>query len=133
MPNPNRQLVQIRASTMDSDSTMASTELDLGPYVNSGKRMITGVWAPYPTMAASDTDTTYANKFQESATTVDSDFSDISGAAFTTFTQATDTLAFQTVNFHTNLRYIRSVITIAGTAGGLMDFTSVLLGPRFDT
>jgi hypothetical protein len=131
--NPNRQLVQIRASTMDSDSTMAAGELDLGPYVNAGKRMITGVWAPFPTTAAAtDTDTTLDNKFQESATTVDSDFSDISGAAFTQVLQTT-TLAFQTVNFSTNKRYIRSVITIGGTAGSLVDHTAVLVGPRFDT
>ncbi len=119
---------------MDSDSTMASSELDLGPYVNAGKRMITGVWAPVPTTAAAtDTDTTFDNKFQESATTVDSDFSDISGAAFTQLVQATGTPAFQTVNFSTNKRYIRSVITLGGTAASMFDYTGVLVGTRFDT
>lgn len=128
----NRLLVAVRASTLDSDATF-SAELDLGPYVNAGKHQIIGVWAPSVMSLATDTDGTYDNKFQESATTVDSDFSDISGAAFTqVLTNAV--LAWQfTSPFVTNKRYIRSVVTITGTAPSLGDYTAVLLEPRFDT
>lgn len=128
----NLRFVQVRAATLDSDATMASAELDLGPYVNSGKVQITGVWAPVVTSASSDTDGTYDNKWQESATTVDSDFSDISGAAFTQVL-SNDALAFQTVTFTTNKRYIRSLITLGGTAAGLASYSGVLVGARFDT
>jgi hypothetical protein len=54
MGTPNRQLVQIYGSSGDSD--VANTnEIDLGPYVNAGKRQITGVWVNYDLGAATDT------------------------------------------------------------------------------
>lgn len=132
MPAANRQLVSVRAANLDSDGTMASAEVDLGPYINAGKHELVGVWAPGSRSAATDTDGTFDNKFQESATTVDSDFSDISGAAFTQV--AADAAAgFQLLKFSTNKRYIRSVVAIGGTVGKLSDHTGVLVGPRFDT
>lgn len=132
MATPNRLLVTVRAANLDSDSTLSSAELDLGPYANAGKRQIIGVWAPGSRSAATDTDGTFDNKFQESATTVSGDFSDISGAAFTQVA-ADGTPAFQTITFSTNKRYIRSVVTLGGTAAKVADFTGVLLVPRFDT
>ena len=133
MATQNSRLVSVRVAAMTSDSTMASAELDLGPYVNAGKRQIVGVWAPTYTGLASDTDGTFDNKFQESATTVDSDFSDISGAAFTQATTVGGAAWGYTSPFVTNKRYIRSVIAIGGTAAALTDYTAVLLLPRFDT
>ena len=91
------------------------------------------MWAPTYTGLASDTDGTFDNKFQEGATTVDSDFSDISGATFTQATTVLGPVWATTSPFVTNKRYIRSVITIGGTAGILTDYTAVLLEPRFDT
>ena len=126
------RLVLIRAASLTSDSTMASGELDLGPYVESGKREIGGVWGYVPNSASTDTDGTYDNKFQESATTVDSDFSDITGAAFTQVA-ASDTAALQQIAFSTNKRYIRSLITLGGTVAKVIDFTAVRLTTRMST
>ena len=123
------KLVGIRSAALDSDGA-GSNELDLGPYVNAGKRQIIGVWAPAVT--GTDTDETYDNKFQDCATTVGSDFADISGAAFTQVTQES-TLAFQTVAFSTNKRYIRSYATLGGTTPTMQDWTGVILTGRFDT
>ena len=133
MATQNSRLVSVRVAAMTSDSTMASAELDLGPYVNAGKRQIVGVWAPTYTGLASDTDGTFDNKFQESATTVDSDFSDISGAAFTQVTTIATQAWQYTSPFNTNKRYIRAVIALGGTATAITDYTAVLLEPRSDT
>lgn len=123
-------LVSLRAASLDSDYTQGGTPLDLGPYVNAGKRQITAIWAPAVT--GTDTDETYNNKLQESATTASSDFSDISGAAFSEVS-STDTLAWQSLTFVTNQRYVRSYATIAGTTPTMIDFTALLLTARFDT
>lgn len=131
MGTENRVFVQLDATAYDSDSaSYNSAEADLGPYVNSGKRQIQAVWAPAVTGA--DTDETYNCKLQESASTVDSDFSDISGAAFTQVTSES-TKAFQTLLFNTMKRYVRSVVTIAGTSATIQNWVGLLVEPRFDT
>jgi hypothetical protein len=126
------KIVLLRAARMDTAATAESTELDLGPYINVGKRQIIGAWAALPLSLSTDTDGTYDNKFQESATTVSSDFSDITGASFTQVV-ATATAALETVIFSTNKRYIRSVIALGGTAAVVGDFTVVGLTGRYDT
>lgn len=125
----NQKLVTLIAAASDT-VTSQSGDLDLGPYVNAGKRQAIGVWAPAITGA--DTDETYDNKFQEGATTVDSDFADITGAAFTQVTPET-TKAFQTIVFPVSKRYLRSVMTIAGTTPGLQNWTGVILQGRWDS
>jgi hypothetical protein len=97
----------------DSGDTMTSGELDLQKYfVNPGKREMKA------TLAAGITTTdsgTFSYKLQESNTTVDSDFSDISGAAFTnTVDSDTGALSVQQLHFFTSKRYVRGAGTIVG-------------------
>ena len=122
--------VSIRASTVTS-ATTTSTEIDMGPYINVGKREVIGVWAPGRDSTVT-TDISFANKFQESATTVDSDFADITGAAFTTLGEAFS-LAFESIEFVVTKRYLRSYATIAGTTAAVIDYTGVIVEARFDT
>lgn len=131
MAKNNVVFVQIRASTVTSGTT-SSTEIDLGPYINVGKREIIGVWAPGRDSTATS-DLSFANKFQEAATTVDSDFADITGAAFTTVTDNTFTLAFESIEFVATKRYLRSYATITGGTAAALDYTGVILQSRFDT
>jgi hypothetical protein len=64
--------------------------------------------------AGSDTGT-LAMKIQESATTVDSDFADITGAAFTTLTDAS-TAGIESIYFaiSTGKKFLRSQPTVTG-------------------
>jgi len=102
--------ITLEATKSDSD-TAGAAEVDLQKYfVNPGKRemkaVVTGVFTT--------TDSgTFDYKLQESNTTVDSDFSDISGA---TATQVGDgsTFAAEAIHFFTAKRYVRGVRTIAG-------------------
>jgi len=65
-------------------------------------------------ISGSDTGT-LAIKIQQGATTVDSDFADISGAAFTTLTDASDR-ALEAIYFaiDTGKKYLRSYATVTG-------------------
>ena len=130
MARNNIVFVQIRASTVTSGTT-TSTEIDMGPYINVGGREVIGVWAPGRDSTVT-TDVSFANKFQESATTVDSDFADITGAAFTTLGEAFS-LAFESIEFAVTKRYLRSYITLSGTTAACLDYTGVILTARFDT
>lgn len=130
------QFVQIQAAALTSDSDDHSSALDLGPYVNAGKRQVKGVWAPAVTGA--DTDETYDCKFQESdgvsgaATTVSSDWSDVTSGAFAQVAQEA-TKAFQQITFSVNKRFLRSVTTLGGTTATLQNWVGVILDARFDT
>lgn len=126
----NKVLVQIYASTSDSD-VAATGDIDLGPYANVGMHQLTGVWINYDNGAATDTDHTYDCKFQAGATTVDSDFSDITGASFTQVLDGSEGLS--QIDFSTNARYLRAYLTMAGTAVNAYNFVGVLVDPRFDT
>jgi len=96
-------------------ATGAGTELDLQKYfVSPGKREMKAVYGAVWDGASSDSGTiTY--KLQESADTVDSNFSDISGAAFTVQGDS-DTAALQEIHFFTNKRFVRGYSTLTGTA-----------------
>ena len=95
----------------DSGDTAYGADLDFQKYfVNPGKRPMKAVLCAGITSTDSGT---FNYKLQESATTVDSDYSDISGAAFTAIGDS-DTLAAQELEFYTNKRYIRGTGTIAG-------------------
>lgn len=130
MAKNNVVFVSIRASTVTSGTT-TSTEIDMGPYINVGKREVIGVWAPGRDSTVT-TDVSFANKFQESATTVDSDFADITGAAFTTLGEAF-ALAFESIEFMVTKRYLRSYITLSGTTAAALDYTGVILQARADS
>ena len=93
-------------------ATAAGTEVDLvKSFVSPGKREMKAVSAPI--MATSDSGGTLAIKLQHSNTTVDSDFSDISGAAFTTVTDNGVAKTPEQIHFFSNRRYIRCYSTIS--------------------
>jgi len=95
----------IEATKSDSDAA-AAAEVDLQKYfINPGKREMKAVVTAIFTTTDSGT---FDYKLQESNTTVDSDFSDISGA---TATQVGDgsTFASEAIHFFTAKRYVRGV------------------------
>ena len=95
----------------DSGDTLSGTEIDFQKYfVNPGKREMKAVLGAGITTTDSGT---FNYKLQESLTTVDSDFSDISGATFTQVGDS-DTLAMEEIHFYTNKRYVRGIATIVG-------------------
>ena len=130
MAKNNVVFVQLRASTVTS-ATTNDTEIDMGPYINVGKREVVGVWAPARDTTTT-TDCTFDNKFQEAATTVDSDFADITGGAFTQVS-GENTLAFQSIEFVVTKRYLRSYATIAGTTAAFTDYTGIIAEARYDS
>lgn len=102
-------------SGFDSSDTAAGTEVDLVKYfVNPGKREMKAILAAIPTGSDSGT---FDYKLQESATTVDSDFTDITGAAFTQVGKDVDTAtgSLEAIHFYTAKRYVRGYATIAGS------------------
>ena len=104
------QLVQLDHAVVTT--TAAGTEVDLAKhFVNPGKREMKAVLGALESVASDSGSLAY--KLQESNTTVDSDFSDISGAAFTTL-QDSDTNVLQQIHFFTKKRYVRGHRTIAG-------------------
>lgn len=126
----NRVAVSIYASTSDSD--VANTnEIDLGPYVHAGVVELEGIWICYDLGAATDTDHTYDCKFQDSATTVDSDFGDITNGGFTQVLDGSEGLS--QISFKTMKRYIRGYLTMGGTSVNAYNFVGVVATPRFDT
>lgn len=96
-------------------ATGASTELDLQKYfVSPGKREMKAVYGAVAAAASSDTGT-IVYKLQSATDTVDSNFSDITGATFTSQGDS-DTAALQEIHFFTANRYVRGYATL--TSGG---------------
>lgn len=96
-------------------ASAALTDVDIRKnFVSPGRRQLMATAVIVPT--GTDTDETSTVKLQESATTVDSDFTDISGAAFTAVAQgatpSVEQLFFQTL---TTTKYLRGYHTAAGT------------------
>ena len=93
-------------------ATAAGNTVDLAKYfVNPGKREMKAVFAPI--LATSDSGGTLAYKLQHAATTVDSDFSDITGGGFTTVTDNGAAKTPEQIHFFTNKRYVRGYATIS--------------------
>jgi hypothetical protein len=103
--------LKLQASTgNDSGDTSAQTELDFANvFVSPGKREMKAVLSAILT----STDSGFFDyKLQESNTTVDSDFSDISGGAFTQV-GSTGSVPVE-LHFFTNKRYVRGHQTVVG-------------------
>ncbi len=119
-------LTLVATNGFDSTDTASNTEVDFNKYfVNPGKREMKAILSAKVEVASDSGSFDY--KLQESNTTVDSDFSDISGA---TFTQQTDgsTAAFEQIHFYTNKRYVRGFATISG--GSWNAFGAILATKR---
>jgi hypothetical protein len=94
-------------------TTGAGTEVDLSKsFVEPGKRTLAAILTAIDTVTSDSGSFDY--KIQESATTVDSDFTDITGATFTSLTEAS-TAAPETIFFNTTKRYVRGYNTTAGS------------------
>jgi len=107
-----RAIATIQLDHVVVTTTGAGTEVSLAKYfVNPGKREMKAVLGALETVGSDSG--TLAYKLQESNTTVDSDFSDISGAAFTTL-QDSDTNSIQQLHFFTSKEYVRGYRTLAG-------------------
>lgn len=123
----------IAALTLDASTgltaTGAGTEVNLQKYfINPGKRpmaaRVAAMWS------GSDSGTaTFDYKLQESTTTVDSDFSDISGASITQISADAAANSFQTINFYTGKQYVRGYHT---TTAGVWSLASVLEAVKRD-
>ena len=95
-------------------STAAGTEVDLQKYfVNPGKREMKATVQPI--LSGSDSGT-FVYKMQESNTTVDSDFSDISGATTSTFADSDSPFDVQQIHFYTKKQYVRGHVTLSAGA-----------------
>jgi len=93
-------------------ATAAGTEVDLAKqFVSPGKREMKATIGCI--LATSDSGGTIAVKLQESNTTVDSDFSDISGGSFTTLTDDGTAKTPEAIHFFTSKRYVRDYATIS--------------------
>lgn len=93
-------------------ATAAGTEVNLQKnFVSPGKREMKAVIAC--TLGTSDSGGTIAVKLQHSATTVDSDFSDITGATFTTLTDDGTAKTPEEIHFFTAKQYVRDYSTIS--------------------
>ncbi len=96
----------------DSTDTAAFAEVDLAKhFVNPGKREMKALLGAKVEIASDSGSFDY--KLQESNTTVDSDFSDITGATFTQVTDAS-TAAVEAIHFFTAKRYVRGYGTPSG-------------------
>jgi hypothetical protein len=102
---------------IDWDTTAAGTEFALSGLYASPKREICAVLSAVFDGAGTDTGALVL-KMQESATTVDSDYTDIVGATFTSLTEASVVGDAEQIffNVQSNSLYIRGYATIAGTA-----------------
>ncbi len=110
-------------------ASAAGTELNLQKYfVNPGKRPMTALVTPIWTASDSGT-ATFNYKLQESNTTVDSDFSDISGAKITQVTADAAAVSIQNIPFFTAKQYVRGYRTISG---GVWTVTAALLTNKRD-
>lgn len=117
----NRDLLAISAMAQKVASTAAveGTAVDLAGYLSVARREVKFVigYVDYISTATTTTDQTISVKFQESATTVSSDFSDITGVTTGTVTSTAHTAAaIAEYNGHVSKRYVRAYAVAAGTS-----------------
>ena len=112
-----REIYPILIDSTPNLSGAPATEVDLRYYfVNPGRRECKATLVPTPITATNSDTWTVAYKLQESPTTVDSDYTDITNGGFSSISDS-DTLALQSVNFSilASSRYLRGYNTLAGT------------------
>jgi len=110
MYSKDSALLTLHSATIAA--TAAGTEVNLQKYfVNPGKREMKAVFAPV--LGTSDSGGTLAYKLQHSTTTVDSDFSDISGGGFTTVTDDGTAKTPEQIHFYTKNQYVRGYATLS--------------------
>lgn len=114
-----REIYPIQLNSGAVAATGSGTEVSLKYYyVSPGKREMKALMTAYADTANVASDTFSIDvKIQESATTVDTDFVDITGAAFTQVVETATTGTLQQIHFQTLPAsvYLREYHTIAGS------------------
>lgn len=116
------RFAQLLLGALTSDSDMHGTAIDLGPYINVGKREAYAV--AHVALTSTTTDNTVDIKLQESdgvsgaATTATSDWSDISGASFTQTAHNGSAFVetFGMIKFLPTKRFLNCLVTLGGTS-----------------
>lgn len=112
-----REIAVLSLDCGNISSTAAGTEVDLAYYYASpGKREMKAILGAVPTPVAGSDSGSLIYQIQESNTTVDSDFTDISGAVFTTLTEVVASGLPQDLHFFSAKRYIRGNRTVTSAA-----------------
>ncbi len=102
-------------------TTMSGSAVDLQNYVNPGGRQIKGVM----NLGVVTGTGTLAVRFQDSTTTAEAGFADITGAAFTNTGNSGSLTGSETIHFRTSRRYVRALAGIANT-GSFVFSTAVV-------
>jgi hypothetical protein len=129
MFNRNYLAVSAMAQKVASTVTVEGTAVDLAGYLSVARREVKFVigYVDYISTATTTTDQTITVKFQESATTVSSDFSDITGITTGAVTSTAHTAAgVAEYNGHVAKRYVRAHAQAAGT-GPTFAVTAVVI------
>ena len=118
------------SSAGTSDTAAQSGELDLGPYVNVGKRQAQAIL--FCTFDGTDTDETVTFKLQEADSTASSDYGDVTDGGFTAVA-AESAMGFEVIKFLPTKRYLRGYATPTGTTVTYHFAIGVVLQGRYDT
>lgn len=128
MPIHNYYTATAAVSALTATGT--GTEIDLRKYfVSPGKCEVKAILGSHFVKTASSDTGTMDVKFQQSSTSVDSDFADITGAAFTQVSE-TNTGACEQIHFLVSKAYLREAHTITTSGGTFYTVIPVLVETR---
>ena len=100
-----------RTSASAAATTYSGAAVDLSAYINPGGRQMKAVLS----LGTITSTGTLNVKIQESTTSAEAGFSDISGAAFTATADSGSLTGSETIHFRTNNRYVRALQVITNT------------------
>lgn len=95
-----------------TSANSSGTTIDLLDYINVGGRQMKAVLNVGTVTSTGN----LSVRLQESSTSAEAGFSDISGAVFTTTASSASLTGSETIHFRTNNRYVRAVGAAANTA-----------------
>ena len=101
-----------RETASASAWTYSGAAVDLAAYVNPGGRQLKAVL----NVGAITSTGTLNCKIQESTTSAEAGFSDISGATFAATASSASLTGSEAIHFRTNNRYVRALAVITNTA-----------------
>lgn len=100
-----------RTSATAAATTYSGAAVDLSAYINPGGRQMKAVLS----LGTITSTGTLNVKIQESTTSAEAGFSDISGAAFTATADSGSLTGSETIHFRTNNQYVRALQVITNT------------------
>ena len=100
-----------RTSASAAATTYSGANVDLAAYINPGGRQMKAIMS----LGTITSTGTLNVKIQESTTSAEAGFSDISGAAFTATADSGSLTGSETIHFRTNNRYVRALQVITNT------------------